>query len=35
MWGKVRGDLGGVNKSGGSVGECMEVSVGKCIGVWG
>ena len=32
MWGKVRGDSGGVNKC---VGECMEVSVGKCDGVWG
>ena len=36
MWGKVRGDSGGVNKQqGGGVGECMEVSVGKCVGVWG
>ena len=37
VWGKVRGDSGGrgVNKCGGGVGECMEVSVGKCVGVWG
>ena len=42
MWGKVRGDSGGVNKCGGvHVGECGKVyegvgiNEGKGMGVWG
>ena len=36
MWGmgEGKGRCGGVKKCGEGVGECMEVSVGKCVGVW-